>query len=211
VGGAVPAAQVTAANVIEAAKNGFELRPAPAGGTWQAVKKVRKPILYLDPSAAASAEAREFVRAFRLRPGQLKFEITVDQVQPFDARGDARDFTVLDLEPRSLLQAMYFLSHGVEIPAEHAAARLAPMTVDENGQPFEWSRVTEGLFQVRSAAGDAPPVNAHVAIAYQSRWFYIDATDHDTKATFSLLMELSRLELQPREVDRPLLTLPLGQ
>jgi hypothetical protein len=211
VGGAIPATQVTAGNVIEAAKNGFELRPVASGGSWQAVKKVRKPVLYVDPAAATSAEAREFARAFKLRPGQLKFELTVDQVQPFDARGNARDFTVLDLETRSLLQAMYFLSHGVEIPPEHASGRLAPMTRDEKGGLFDWSRVTDGLFRVRWAAGDAPPPTAHVAIAYQGRWFYIDATDHDTKATFSLLMELSRLELQPREGDRPLLTLPLGQ
>jgi hypothetical protein len=211
VGGPIPAAQITAASVIDAAKSGFELRPAATGGAWLAVKRVRKPVLYIDPAAASSAEAREFQRAFKLKRGQLKFEITVDQVAPFDARGDVRDFSVLDLETRSLLQAMYFLSHGVEIPPEHAAAGLAPRTLEANGEPFDWARVTEGLFRVRSAAGDSPPAIAHVAIAYQGAWFYIDTTDHETKATFSLLMELSRLELQPRENDRPLLTLPLGQ
>jgi hypothetical protein len=44
-----------------------------------------------------------------------------------------------------------------------------------------------------------------------SSWFYIDATDHDTKATFSLLMELTRLDLQAKPGDRPLLTLPLSR
>jgi hypothetical protein len=211
VGGPIPASQVTAANVIEAAKSGFELRPDEGGRIWQAVKKVRKPFLYIDPAVAASPEAREFVRVFRLKEGQLKFELTVDQVQPFDARGATKDFTVVDLETRSLLQAMYFASHGVEIPPEHRSARLALTTLDAEGEAFDWTKVTAGLFRVRWAAGDAPPPNAHVAIAYLNRWFYIDTTDHETKATFSLLMELSRLELQPREGDRPLLTLPLGR
>lgn len=211
VGGPIPATQVTAASVIEAAKNGLELRPDADGARWRAVKKVRKPVLYIDPAAAASPEAREFIRTFRLKEGQLKFEITVDELQPFDARSASRDFTVIDLETRSLLQAMYFVSHGVEIPPEHRSAALAPATFDAEGEPFDWTKVTAGLFRVRWAAGDAPPANAHVAVAYHNRWFYIDTADHETKATFSLLMELSRLELQPRPTDRPLLTLPLGQ
>jgi hypothetical protein len=210
-GGPLTASQVTAASVIEAAKSGFELRPDAGGKHWQAVRKVRKPVLYIDPSAAASPEAREFMRVFRLKEGQLKFEITVDQLEPFDARGATKDFTVIDLETRSLLQAMYFVSHGVEIPPEHQSGRLAPVTLDPQGEPFDWNKVTAGLFRVRWAAGEPPPPSAHVAVAYLDRWFYIDATDHETKATFSLLMELSRLELQPRASDRPLLTLPLGQ
>ena len=34
---------------------------------------------------------------------------------------------------------------------------------------------------------------------------------HETKATFSLLMELSRLDLQTRAGDKPVLTLPIGR
>jgi hypothetical protein len=210
-GGPIPHGQVTAANVIEAAKNGFELRPDPGGRTWQAVRKVRKPFLYIHPRAAASPEAREFERAFKLKPGEPKYQITTDHVRPFGARGDAQDFVVLDLEPRSLLQALYFVSHGVDIPPEHAAARITATTYDADGKPFDWKLVTAGLFRVLWSESETPPPDAHVAIRYQNRWFYIDIADHETKATFSLLMELARLELQPRKGDRPLLTLPLGQ
>jgi len=35
----------------------------------------------------------------------------------------------------------------------------------------------------------------HVAIPYKGHWFYILETDHVTKATFSLLLEIVRLEL----------------
>jgi hypothetical protein len=106
---------------------------------------------------------------------------------------------------------MYFVSHGVDIPPEHRATGLARTTLTASGDAFDWRQVTDGLFLVRWSKGDSPPAAAHVAVSYQGYWFYIDATDHDTKATFSLLMELSRLDLQAKPGDRPLLTLPLSR
>jgi hypothetical protein len=49
-----------------------------------------------------------------------------------------------------------------------------------------------------------------VAVQYRGYWFYIDATDQDTKSTFSLLVELSRLELAGKPGPGPVLTLPVG-
>ena len=53
-------------------------------------------------------------------------------------------------------------------------------------------------------------MDAQVAVPYQGYWFYIDRTDQDTKATFSLLMELSRLELIGKTGVGPVLTLPVS-
>jgi hypothetical protein len=50
-----------------------------------------------------------------------------------------------------------------------------------------------------------------VAVCYRGYWFYIDERDRDTKATFSLLLELSRLELGAAAGRAPILTLPLGK
>jgi hypothetical protein len=212
VGGPIPASQVTAANILDATKQGLELRPDPDGRTWSVLKKTRQPLLHLDPRALDTAETREFVRAFNLKPGVTKYDIVVDTVNPFQARGATGDgLTVIDLETRSLLQALYFVSHGVEIPPEHTADGRARRTLDADGQPFDWTRVTDGLFRVRWSTGEAPPPTAHVAIFYQGYWFYVDRADHETKATFSLLVELSRLELQPRTTEGPLLTLPLSR
>jgi hypothetical protein len=63
---------------------------------------------------------------------------------------------------------------------------------------------------VYSVASDKRPSRAHVAVLYKGYWFYIDQTDHDTKATFSLLVELARLELTGKTGVSPVLTLPLG-
>jgi hypothetical protein len=212
VGGPIPTSQVTASNIIEAAKQGLDLKPGPDGRTWSLVKKSRQPVLHLDPRAIDAPETREFVRAFKLKRGLAKYDVVVDTVNPFAARATPDDgFTVIDLETRSLLQALYFVSHGVEIPPEHMADGRARRTLDADGQPFDWTRVTDGLFRVRWSTGEAPPPTAHVAIFYQGYWFYVDRADHESKATFSLLMELSRLELQPRTTEGPLLTLPLSR
>jgi hypothetical protein len=209
-GGPLPAAQITSASVVEAAKNGYQWVPDDKGDAMVLVKKARQPVLYLDPAALDFADVREFVRVFKLAPGRDKYPITVDTVGPFEARRGGDGFDVLDLETRSLLQAMYFVSHGVQIPPGHVERRIARVTLDRDGQPFDWSRVTDGLFRVSAAAGEAPPPNAHVAIFYQGYWFYIDEADLETKSTFSLLMELSRLELQGKSAE-PVFALPLGR
>jgi hypothetical protein len=210
-GGPIPAAGVSAADVIEAAKSGFELRRDDGGATWTLGKKNRQPVLFIDPKAQGTDAAREFTRAFRLKPGALKYDVTVDSLRPFSEGDTPGGVSVLDLEPRSLLQAMYFASHGVDVPPEHSAAGLARTTLTDDGSVFNWKDVTFNLFHVKSAGGDAPPNDAHVSVRYQGRWFYIDQADHDTKATFSLLLEMTRLDLQGKQGDQPLLTLPLGR
>jgi hypothetical protein len=152
---------------------------------------------------------KAFVSAFRLRSGKAKYDITVDALPPFIDGGGGHE--VIDLETRSLLQAMYFAAHGVEVPPEHAASGVARTTLNADGTPFDWHEVTAGIFRARWSKGSQPPANAHVAVSYQGYWFYIPDNDHDTKATFSLLMELTRLDLQAKPGDRPLLTLPLSR
>ena len=114
------------------------------------------------------------------------------------------------METRSLLQVLFFVSHGVELPPAHIASGLAPQTIGPDGNLFDWQQVLGGLFRVRYADGKKPPPCAHVAICYNGYWFYIDERDRDSKATFALLVELSRLELGAKAGSSPILTLPLG-
>jgi hypothetical protein len=209
-GGPIPASRVDASHVIEAAKNGMELRRDEGGATWTLGRVVRRPLLYIHPDAIDGPDVREFARAFHLKPGLTKYEVTVDALAPFPNGASPGRLTILDLETRSLLQAMYFVSHGVDVPEEHSSSGLARTTFTEDGKAFEWANVTQGMFRVRSSK-DMPPAGAHVAAFYQGWWFYIDGADQDTKATFSLLVELSRLDLQAKTGDRPLLTLPISR
>src|SRR5262249_4334594 len=149
------------------------------------------------------------VRAFRLKRGLSRYPITQGELTPF-ASASAGGFTGIDIETRSLLQALYFVSHGIEIPAEHTAANLVTVTRDAAGRSFDWRLVTDGLFRVSSVKSVERPASAHVAVRYKGYWFYIDETDQTTKATFSLLMGVSRMELVGKPGAVPVLTLPVS-
>lgn len=208
-GSPMPAGSVTPRDIVEAAKSGYEYR-LDEGGAWRLLKKTTQPVLLVDPRAVESTDMREVARIFKLKPGLTRFPITQETFNPFPATYPKEGVTGIDLDTRSLLQALYFVSHGIDVPAEHAAAGLVTVTRDPAGAPFEWRQVTEGLFHVRSAKSEWRPPSAHVAIPYKGHWFYIDERDHDTKATFSLLVELSRLELSGKSAA-PVLTLPVGR
>jgi len=206
-GSALPVGSVTARDMIEAAKSGYEYRSD--GSQWTLVKKWPQPVLLIDPQAVDSAEMREVTRTFRLKQGVTRFPITQEKLPPFPSTYPSEGVSAIDVETRSLLQALYYVSHGVEVPSEHLTAGVAPVTREATGRPFDWMLVTSSLFRVPAVRSDDRPANAHVAVPYKGYWFYIASTDHDTKATFSLLMELSRLELSGKGGPAPVLTLPI--
>jgi len=210
VGGPVPAASITPRHVVEAAKGGFEYRPDPDGKTWSLVRKKDQAEVRLHPEALGSPEGRLFVETFHLKPGLTSYPLKSGKIDPFPVNFPAEGVDTLDLEPRSLLQVLYYVSKGVSIPPEHVERGVVMMTVDAAGNPFEWSQVTEDLFTVHWAKGHKPPACAHVAVCYMGYWFYIDETDQVTKATFSLLLELSRLQLGSKTAGGPVLTLPVS-
>jgi hypothetical protein len=208
--GPLPAAAVTARDVVEAAKSGYVYRLDDKGTAWTLARKTQQPVLLVDPGAVASDEMRVVVRTFRLRPGLAKYDITQEALSPFPSTYPPEGVSSLDLETRSLLQALYYVSHGIEIPPEHASGGLVTVTHDEVGRVFDWQQLTNDLFRVRYVQSEQRPPQAHVAVRYLGYWFYIDRTDQVTKATFSLLMELARLELTGKTGSGPVLTLPVG-
>lgn len=210
IGGALPASSIKAGDVIEAAKNGYEYQPEANGKTWRLIRKSQQPVLRVDPMAIGSAEFRILIEIFKLEPGLSQYDITQESLSPFPATYPRKGVNKIDLETRSMLQALYFVSHGVSVPAEHLARGMARQTFDESGAAFDWGQITAGLFAVQHQAGGERPLTARVAIPYRGYWFYIDEADHQTKSTFSLLVELSRLELNAKAGPGPVLTLPVG-
>jgi hypothetical protein len=209
-GSPLPDGSVKASDIIEAAKSGFEYRRDVQGKTWSLVKKTQQPVLRVSPEAFDSPELLIVTQIFKLKPGLEKYEISQEALSPFPVTYPAEGVGSLDLETRSMLQTLYFVAHGVEVPPEHLAQGLAQRTLDKSGKPFNWGKITGGLFTVFHSAGSERPANARVAIPYRGHWFYIDEGDQDTKSTFSLLVELSRLELNSKSGPGPLLTLPVG-
>ena len=93
----------------------------------------------------------QLARVFRLTPGlskyRVKSELTEDDnpAEPLPHSGD-----VIYLNLRSIMQILVFLSKGVCVPAEHVETGVVPVTPGLDGRPYDWTRVTSGLFFVAS-------------------------------------------------------------
>lgn len=206
----LPSPNLRGSDLLDAAKNGYEFRKDPKKDEWTLVKKKDQAQLRINPEALDDPDYLEFCKLFHLKPGLTAYELTSDKVDPFRAEAPKDGLTLLDLETRSLLQVLFFISHGVEVPIEHIASGKAPSTLEHDGRVFDWDHVIGGLFKVCSVKSHCRPKHAQVAIQHNGYWFYIDERDRDTKATFALIMELSHLELTTKSGPSPILTIPLG-
>ncbi len=199
----------TADSAIAAAQQGLELNSQPDGRTWKLQRAERQFVMHLNPAAMESAEMLTLRRIFKLKKSATRFEVTVEALAPFAPPAE-EGFAQIDLETRSLLQALFFVSHGVQVPAEHLTRGVARQTRKPDGTPFDWEPVLRGLFKVKSEPGECGSEESHVSVGYSGHCFFIDATDQDTKSTFALLMELARLEVPGQAGRAPILTIPLG-
>jgi hypothetical protein len=98
----------------------------------------------------------------------------------------------------------------VQVPRDHLERGVARQTRNADGSAYDWSPTLEGLFHVKSEPGGCGGQGAHVAVAYNGHCFFIDETDQDSKSTFSLLMELARLQFPGQTGRVPILTIPIG-
>jgi hypothetical protein len=71
--------------------------------------------------------------------------------------------------------------------------------------------VTRGLFAVHVCKGHKPPANAYIAVKYRGYWYYVDDSDQASKATLSLVLQLSQLDFGRQQPGALLLTLPVGR
>jgi hypothetical protein len=201
--------KLDAATQLEAIKSDKQIRSA-VGGSWTIVDQKRKPVLRIGDIASFDPDFMIFCQAFHLNPNLRTFELTTEAVDPFYAGMPSEGLDKLDLETRSLLQVLFFVAHGVEVPLEHLQSCKAPSTCVEGEGGFDWSQVMRGLMKIHHHRGRRPPACALVAVQYKDYWFYIDERDRESKSTFCLLLEVSRLELNVPKDSSPLLTLPLG-
>jgi hypothetical protein len=214
-GDPIPADRVSGADLVEARKAGHEYRLTPDRASWQLVRRVRKLYLDLSPRALQDPEYAELVGLLRLTPGRTRYEVVQSTVGFIEKRPDAPPSDRITLVPRSLIQVMYYASHGVEVPPEHFAAGVAKPTMEPDGRVFDWGQVTGGVFAVKAACQKKRPACASVAVRHRGYWFYIDDTDHASKSTFTLLRPARRLDVGGPGVERrggaPVLTLPVGR
>ena len=120
-----------------------------------------------------------------------------------------RESTEVGIRCRSLLGVLYFLSESIHPPAPDVEAGRVTVTRDDDGEPFDWSKVTGRIMAIYSQKD--PPKAAYVAVQHRGWWFYISDDDQSSKATFSLVNILFSLQAQTGKGRSPLLTLPVGR
>jgi hypothetical protein len=125
---------------------------------------------------------------------------------PVEAPQFPRNQATLVLTGRSILGVLTFLAQHVEVPDEHVRTGVVRVALGPDGRPFDWRRLSGGLFQVRSSKDK--PAQAFLAVAYRGYWFYIDDRDLESKSTYALLAELFSLQAATANAQAPVLTIP---
>ena len=112
----------------------------------------------------------------------------------------------IDMMTRSMLQIMLEFAAVVQVPdADVVRGKATPGLVDTpgagalNGPPL------------RVLVTDAPPRDAHVAVQYDGRWFWIADTDIQSKYTFGIVMLLFSIADTGIRGSAPVVTIPANQ
>lgn len=209
-GGPLPVEAVSASALVDAAKEGFEYRPADDGESWLLVKSEPHLVLQVNQTGQNSLEMAEISNLLKLEPGLDRYEVVLASGVPDPAKFPSQPSNAIRVSPRSTTQAMFYLSNGIEVPAQHLECGLAPYPLDG----IDPTEVTQGVFRVLSCPGKKHqrPACAFVAVWYRDHWFYIDDRDHESKSTLFLMLNLRRLDFRRQQVGSvPALTLPLGR
>ena len=198
---------------VEAAKDGLEFRPREDGAGWSLVRKERRLVLDVNPVAIGHPDLDELARLLNLQPKLPRYEmVAAPGVIPDPMLSPTLlPSTAVQFNLRSTAQVYYYLANGVEVPCDHLESGLVQPPKGLDGRPFDGRAVTSGLFTVHACRGHKPPGTAFVAVRYRDYWYYIDDGDQASKATFALMLQLSRLDFARQQPGGPLLTLPVGR
>lgn len=114
-----------------------------------------------------------------------------------------RSASAVNIQTRSAYEVLRLFGNGIDLPAAHIEAGIV--------QPLPPSAAGKMRFiAIRSA--DEDPDEATVRIRYRDRWFYIDATDAESKRAFVFLRTFIGMRLaDPGAVQQaPVLTVPVN-
>jgi hypothetical protein len=205
----IPRQVVQGRDLLNAAHDGYVYR-ARGPDQMTVVKREKELVLKIRPAFVRSPEMAEVARIFRLIPGQSKYRIKSELAaeEPRALPRPMGDGETITMNLRSVLQIMTFLAKGVCVPEEHVRSGIAPSTPGPDGLPFDWTRITAGHFFVCSQKHK--PHESEVAVPYRGYWFYIAATDTNSRAILAILEILFALQESDGKSVGPLLTLPLG-
>lgn len=116
---------------------------------------------------------------------------------------------VVYVQLRSINAIMSFLSHGVKVPEEDIKSHRTMEIIYPDGHKYDWDPMMRGIMTIHSS-DDEPTKDVLVKTFVNHHWFYIKASDQNSKMTFSLLIQLITLGTVTPTPSGPALTLPVG-
>ena len=187
----------------------MEFETLPDGRLQLFVDK-RMLVLRFAREAEASADAARLRELLRLVPGRRTYDVVELEDSDFDPLDPDKLLTELGIDTRSLMGVLYYLSNGVEVLPGDLESGIVTATVDAAQNPFDWSALMSGLFQVRVSEGRRRPSDATLAVRHRKRWFSIPDGDLSSRSTFLLVSQLFTLQAGDVDEVKPVLTLPVG-
>jgi len=112
------------------------------------------------------------------------------------------------MRTRSLMGMLFYMSQGIEVPEEHINKGLVTVTRYEDGEVFNWNKLSGKVMQIRSQKDK--PKDCALRVYYRGYWFFIADNDLASKSTFLLLTKLFNLQAASGGGASPVLTLPVG-
>ncbi len=204
----IPAGQIEAADLVDAAKSGVEWFRTADGESYQLTIERRYLAIRFAPAAEGDPRLDRVRELLRLAPDRRVYEFVPledTEVEPFDR---TRRVATIAADTRSLVGVLYYLSHAVEPPPEHVESGLVTVTTEPSGEPFDWAEMLGDLIRIRSSRTE--PSEAAVAVQHRGWWFWIADDDETSKSTFTLLAQLFALQAGEVQAETPVLTLPVG-
>jgi hypothetical protein len=109
----------------------------------------------------------------------------------------------IDMMTRSMLQIMLEFAAVIQVPASDVEQGKATAGLSDTGAPIGPP--------LRVLVADTPPRDAHVAVQYDNRWYWIANTDIQSKYTFGIIMLMFSIADTGVRGAAPVVTIPANQ
>ena len=161
----------------------------------KAIAETQAMVMFMRPSTAEVAEhGRKIGELLGIDSREREFSVVYGSSPAND-----REIAMLT---RSVMQVMVDLASYIDVPpADTAEGRVASPS-----RSPEQLLLFPPLITVRY--GTAPPADAHVAVPYRKRWFWIDDRDQRSKEMLNFLMFMVSLTESGSTQSAPVVTIP---
>ena len=192
---------LTAAESRDAAEKGFVYQDSDRPDELVLSRKKQASVLRFSPNAVGTTEHALIVELLNLDPSLLVFELDPAFEGSLTERNQKNKN--LNVGLRSLLEMMFLVSKGVQVPQCHLESSIAP----SNDYAVDWQPMIGGF---RVLTCDEEPDCAAVSVCYKGCWFYIADNDQDSKTAFFFVKLIYDAQIQGGGAENlPVLTLPL--